>query len=54
MRSVEEYLGHAARADALAALTDDEFHKAQIARIAEMWRELAEHRRRLEDIEGHK
>jgi hypothetical protein len=47
MRTVEEYLIHAAKADELAGTTDDAFHKEQIAKIAAMWRDLAEHRRLL-------
>jgi hypothetical protein len=53
MRTVEEYLSHAARADELAAMTDDDFHKTQIIEIARLWRELAEQRRRLLNGENH-
>jgi dethiobiotin synthetase len=50
MKTVEEYLLHAERAEYLAAQSDAPAHKAQILKIAQMWRELAKQRRRL--IEG--
>jgi hypothetical protein len=50
VKTVEEYLRHAARSEELAAQSDTEAHKAQILQIAQMWRDLAEQRCRL--IEG--
>jgi hypothetical protein len=47
MQTVEEYLRHAARADELAAKADSPAHKAQIANIAQMWRDLAKQRAHL-------
>ncbi len=47
MKTVEEYLSHATKADELAAGVNDPFHKERIGEIAKMWRELAQHRKRL-------
>ena len=47
MKTVEEYLRHASRADELAAQADSPAHKAQIAKIAQLWRDLAKQRERL-------
>jgi hypothetical protein len=47
MKTVEEYLRHAARSDELAAQADSPAHRAQIAKIAQMWRDLAKQRERL-------
>ncbi len=47
MKTVEEYLSHAAKANELAATTDDLFHKEKIAEISQLWLDLAEHRKRL-------
>ena len=47
MKTVEEYLRHAALSDTLAALAESPAHKAQIAEIARMWRDLAKQRERL-------
>lgn len=47
MQTVEEYLRHAKRSDELAAQADSPAHKAQIAKIAQMWRDLAKQRERL-------
>jgi hypothetical protein len=44
MRTVEEYLRHAARSDELAAQAESPVHKAQIAKIAQMRRDLARQR----------
>lgn len=46
VETVEEYLRHAARSDELAAQADSPAHKAQIAKIAQMWRDLAKQRQR--------
>ena len=50
MKTVEEYLSHATKAEEMAAGIEDPFHKERIGEIARMWRELAEHRKRL--LEG--
>jgi hypothetical protein len=47
MKTVEEYLRHAAHSDELAAQAESPAHKAQIAEIARMWRDLARQRERL-------
>jgi len=47
MQTVEEYLRHAARAAELAAQADSPAHQAQIAKIAQIWRDLAKQRARL-------
>jgi hypothetical protein len=52
MKTVEEYLNHAKKSEELAEMTDNPIHKGKIAEISEMWRELAEQRRRF--IEGEK
>ena len=52
MKTVEEYLRHADRAEELAALSESPAHRAQIMQIAQMWRDLAKQRQRL--IEGFK
>ena len=47
MKTVEEYLRHAARSDELAAEAETQEHKAQIEQIAKMWRDLARQREQL-------
>lgn len=47
METAEEYLRHPCRADELAAQADSPAHKAQITKIAQLWRELAKQRERL-------
>jgi hypothetical protein len=47
MKTVQEYLDHAKRSEDLSAQTDAPAHRAQIQKIAQMWRDLAKQRERL-------